>query len=254
MIKHYLNFTYNGKKSGDMGVTHVSTSSGLFQENLGANRNIIEQQNNQTDRRYFNRISLEPIEFEMNIMFNVPLTDEQLDPIFSWLLQDYYRELYFDDDVDKIYYCMVSSQPTVTHNGNGEGYITLTMRCFDGYIYSRENTYSFDLSANTLSGTTITLTNSGHVDVNPLVTIYAEQSDITILNLSTNESTQFTGLDVGETIILDNENEEISTSKLNTYRYDNHNDVYLRILAPSNKYKVTGVCTLTFKYRYKRRF
>lgn len=255
MIKQYTSFTYNGNDSTGMGVTHVSVNSGLYQDNLGGNRNLIEQQNSLSDRRYFKRVSLEPIQLDMNIMFNSStLTESQYDTIFSWLMQDYYKELYFDTNVDRIYYCMPISQPVINHNGGGEGYITISFRCFDGHIYSRDNTYSFDLSNNIVGGSTITLTNSGHVDVYPKMTILAKESNITILNLTTNESTQLTGLNIGETITLDNENEEISTDVAGVYRYSNLNDTYVRILSPSNQFKVTGKCLLTFEYRYKRKF
>lgn len=254
MIKQYLNFTYNGVSSSDMGVTHVSVNSGLFQDSLGSNRTIVEQQNNLTDRRYFKRVSLDPIEIEMNIMFNQPMSDTQYDSIFSWLLQDYYKELYFESDVDKIFYCMPNGKPIINHNGGGEGYITITMRCFDGYLYSRQFSYFFDLSFNTSTGTTITLTNNGQTDIYPSLTILVKEASITILNLTTNESTQLTGLSVGETITLDNENEEISTDVAGVYRFSNLNDTYVRVLSPSNQYKVTGKCALTFNYRYKRKF
>jgi phage-related protein len=254
LIKQYLNFTYNNIKSTDMGISHVNVDGGLFNEGLGANRNVIEQQNSLSDRRYFKRISLEPIQLDMVMMFNQAMTDTQLDNIFSWLMQDYFKELYFDINTDRIYYCMPINQPSVTHNGNGEGYLTITMRCFDGYIYSSEINSSFDLSTNTATGTTVTLNNSGHVDIYPLMTIVAKEANITIYNNTTRESTQLTGLSVGETITLDNENEEISTSVAGVYRFSNLNDVYVRILSPSTSYKITGKCVVTFKYRYKRKF
>lgn len=254
MLKHYTSFTYNGINSLDMDITHVSTDSGLYQESLGGNRTIKETQNSTSDRRYFNRIGLDPIDFDLIIMFNEPVTIEQQDFICAWLIQDYYQELYFEDELDKIYYCMVNGRPTINHNGLGEGYITFPMRCFDGYLYSREIIQTFDLTANTSSGTNITLYNDGHVEVYPLVTIALQDTSVTLLNLTTNESTQFTNVLSGETLTLDNENEEISTSIAGMYRYANHNDVFMRILPPSTQFTVTGKCTLTFDYRNKRKF
>jgi predicted phage tail component-like protein len=254
MIKHYLNFTKNGIYSGDMGVISCSLSSGMYEDNLGANRNIIETQNSNTDRRYFKRISLDPIEFELNLALEDGMDESQIDYICSWLINDYYEELYFEDEVDKIYYCLPTSQPKITHNGMNQGYITIQYRCFDGYLYSQEIPETFDLSANPVAGTTITLNNDGHVEVSPLVTITMNESNVTILNLTTNESTEFTNLLVGEIITLDNENEEITTNQTAINRYANHNDVFMRILPSSTQFKVTGKCTLTFTYRTKRKF
>jgi phage-related protein len=254
MYKQYLNFTKNGIYSEDMGVISCSLSSGMYEESLGANRNIVEQQNSFTDRRYFKRVSLDPIEFEMTIALMDDTDESQIDYICEWLLNDYYEELYFEDEVDKIYYCIPTSQPTITHNGMNQGYITIHMRCFDGYLYSQEITKTFDLSTNPTEGTTITLLNDGHVEVSPLVTITMNDTSVKIINQTTNESTEFSQLLSGEIITLDNENEEIATNQVGMYRFENHNDVFIRILPSSTQFKVTGKCTLTFKYRTKRKF
>ena len=254
MIKHYTSFTYNNIKSGDMGVTHVSLNSGLYEDAIGASRTLVEQISTQSDRRYYKRMSLEPFEFQMHILLNTKMTDAQIESIYAWLLQDYYKELYFENEIDKIYYCMPVSNSTITHNGNGEGYLTLNMRCYDAYLYSREITRSFDLSTNVTAGTNVNLINDGHTDIYPILTILAKEAVINILNLTTNELTQFTGLSVGETVTIDNYNEEISTSVAGVHRYDNHNDIFLRILKPNNNFKVTGKCVLTFRYRYRRKY
>lgn len=237
-----------------MGVTNVSLSSSLFEDTIGANRNIIELVNNQTDRRYFKRISRDPIQFDMTLLLNDGTTSDQINSILLWLINEYYEELYFESEVDRVYYCMPITQPKISHNGLNQGYITITMRCFDGYIYSRPITQTIDLSSNTSSGTTITLTNDGNVDVYPLMTINVKDTAITILNLTTNESTELTGLSNGENITLDNENEEVTTDIPGVYRFNNSNDVFVRILSPSNQFKVTGKCVLTITYRNKRKF
>lgn len=254
MIKQYLQFTKNGINSWDMGVTHVSIDSGLYQDNIGANRNIVEMVNTQTDRRYFKRISRDPVELDMNLMLDENMSDDEIDSVMSWLINEYYEELYFEDEVDKIYYVLPSTQPQINHNGNNQGYITIKFRCYDGFIYSREINQTFDLSSNTTNGTNITLFNDGHMDIYPLITINVKDTNITILNLTTNESTQLTNLSNGENITLDNETEEITTDIPGTYRFDNINDVFIRILTPSTQFKVTGKCVLTFAYRYKRKF
>lgn len=238
-----------------MGVAHVSIdSSGLYSESLGGNRTIQEQQNSQTDRRYFKRLAIDPIEFDMHVLLYEDLEDYQIEEVISWLMNDYYEELFFEDEVDKVYYCMPISQPSISHNGLNQGYISLQMRCFDGYIYSQEINRTFDLSDNPLDGTTFTLLNDGHTEVYPYVTIQAKDSTIKINNLLSNEVTEFNGLTIGETITLDNENEEIETDVVGEYRFDNHNDIFVRILKGVNKFKVTGKCIITFKYRYKKKF
>jgi phage-related protein len=257
MIKQYLNFTYNGINSRDMGCSHVSLNSGLYEENIGGNRTIIEQQNSQSDRRYYRRISIEPIEFEMTIMLNDSIINSQtatVDSVIVWLMQDYYKELYFDNEVDKIYFCMPISNPVFHHDGSGKGYIVLNMRCFDGYIYSSEITKVYDLSSNYAMGTEFYIYNDGHADIYPLMIIEAKEPTIEINNKTTQENTKFTGLLVGEKITLDNENEEITTSVNGVYRFSNHNDVFFRLIPPKNLVNIQGNCIVTLKYRYKRKF
>lgn len=254
MIKQYLNFTKNGINSRDMGVLHVSIDSGMYTESLGGNRTIQEQQNSETDRRYFKRLSTEPIEFDMHVLLYEEMDEYQIDEVLSWLMNDYYEEMFFEDEVDKIYYCLPISKPTVTHNGMNQGYITIQMRCFDGFLYSQEIKRTFDLSNNVADGTTVSLVNDGHFEVYPKMTILAKESTIKVINLKTNESTEITDLLIGETVNLDNENEEISTDVVGEYRFDNHNEVFVRILKSVNQFKVIGKCVITFEYRYRRKF
>jgi phage-related protein len=255
MYKHYLNFTKNGINSRDMGVTHVSLDSGLFDEGIGANRTIIEQQNNQTDRRYFKRISLDPIEFEMALLLDDDMTDAQIKDIFKWLLNDYYEELFFEDEADRIYYCIPISQPRIVHNGMNQGYIVIQMRTYDGYLYSREIIRTFDFTANTAEGMNFSLHNEGDEEIYPFITITFGESSVGITNLVTNETTWFTGILLNEIITLDNEKQEISTNAgFGVYRHDNHNDMFMRIIKGTNNYKIVGKCTLEVKYRYKSKF
>jgi phage-related protein len=234
-----------------MGVTHVSVSGGLFDEGIGGNRTIVEQQNNETDRRYFKRIAREPIEFEMNLLLDDDMTDEQIHNIIDWLVNDYYEELFFEDETDRIYYCMPSSQPRIIHNGMNQGYITIEMRCYDAYLYSREITRTFDLSDNPVTGTTISLVNDGHVEVYPIMTVQFGETSVEIINLRTNETLTISGVDVGETITIDNAKEEIVSD---IPRYDNHNEIFLRLLRGNNDVKIVGKCTVEFQYRYKQKY
>lgn len=251
MIRQYTNFQYNGSNSIDMGVTHCSVDSGLYEELFTARRTLVETQTE--NRRYFKKIINEPLEFPMALYFDQELTQENIQAHVKWLFPDYYKPLYFENQVDRIFYCMPIDEPIIRHNGAGQGYLVVNMRCFDAYIYARPVTHTFDLSANTVSGMTIVLDNTGDIDVYPVleITNLVDNQTVKIVNNVTNEETTFTGLSLGEVVTLDNDKEEISTSVPGVYRFSNHNDVFLRIVGLQNQFTVYGQCNLEFTYQCK---
>ena len=70
-------------------------------------------------------------------------------------------------------------------------------------------------------------------------------------NWSNNILTGGDGLINGENVYIDNENQHIETNLKNTYRYDIFNDNYLDFVINENILKISGLCTLQFRYRYK---
>ena len=76
-----------------------------------------------------------------------------------------------------------------------------------------------------------------------------EDGDMSIMNLSDGgKKLKFTELVNGERIFIDNEMEIITTDIIGTYRYDNHNGVFLRMLREIILH-ITGKVKLQFKYR-----
>ena len=70
-------------------------------------------------------------------------------------------------------------------------------------------------------------------------------------NWSNSKLTGGDGLIDNENVYVDNENQHIETDLENTYRYDIFNDNYLDFVIDENILKISGLCKLQFRYRYK---
>lgn len=77
--------------------------------------------------------------------------------------------------------------------------------------------------------------------------------DIKLINHYTNQSLEFIGLQNGEEIFVDCENEDIISSWQNVgvYRYDNHNNEWLEFIIGKNYLRAIGDFDLDVRYQGK---
>lgn len=248
-----LDFVYNGISSKDMGVIQINSNSGLFEEQFVASKTINEEKIRGRDRPYLFSVDYSPLSFSLTLYFGDKFTDEQARKVARWLRQDYYKPFYTLDNPERVFYCMTTDDFNISHNGLGQGYITLNMRCNSPYAYSPYYEDIMDFTNNTISGSSFKVSNLGDIETYPEIWIKAKQDgDISIVNTS-NGGTElkFTNLFVDETVYVDNENEDIETDFSNTYRFDDHNGVYLSLVYGVNSLHVYGKCEIKIKYRYK---
>jgi len=253
-VREFLYFVYDGIKSSDMGVTSVSTDSGLFEETFVANKTINEEKIRGRTKPYFMGTDREPLEFPLTLWFENGFDNEKLRSIKRWLDQDLYKEFYFPEQNERRYFCMMHGDSTIHHNGVGEGYFQITMRCNDSFVYSPLYIDDWiDFSNNPSNGTEITFENKGDVELKPELFIEkVGNGDISITNYTDNGNIfELRNLYNGEIIYVDNENEEIESDIPGVYRYSDHNDVFLNFLFGVNRLLVKGKCKLQFRYRFK---
>ena len=95
--------------------------------------------------------------------------------------------------------------------------------------------------------------NNGDVNCQPILSLQKiGDGDVSITNLSNGGSEfKLTSLIANEDLYIDNENEEIITSIPLTYRYDNHNGVFINMIRGVNNIKIIGTCKLQFRYQFK---
>jgi predicted phage tail component-like protein len=245
-----LYFTYDGIDSRDMKVIQISTGNGLYDEHFLADSQIVEDYVPGNDVPYYIRTERKPIVLPLSIYFENELTDEEARKVGRWLTQDYYKPLIFDTNPHKIYYAKFIGNPRLLHNGCKQGYATLEMRCNAPHAYSPVYTESFDLSNNTVSGTSIKITNNGDFSISPIIELEkVEDGNFSIVHLNAGgKEMKIDSLSNGEKLIIDCETEEIETDIVGVLRYKNSNDVFIDLHRGVNHLKVYGKCKLTFKY------
>lgn len=274
MIYSSLKFRYNGIDSDTMKLVNVTLSSGLMEEPLVAERELNEIQIKGRDRPYFQNITLSPLVFDLNFAFTEPWNKALISQIKQWLCQNYYKPFILSDDIstvggveviDKIYYCILVSEPKILHNGLSEGYCTLQFRCDSPYAYSPITTVPKDCSVNPVGGTSLTINNTGDVNCYPKITITkvgdgANEADVSIINTSNaNLETKFTtsltsgddGIVNAEVVTLDNERKTITTSLFGISRYNAFNDVYFYLIPGANVLTLKGNAVFSFQLEYR---
>ena len=73
--------------------------------------------------------------------------------------------------------------------------------------------------------------------------------EISLYNLSTDDVMKFATMKIGEEIFVDSSEEDIISSLPLTYRFDDHNDVFLSLVVGNNYIYGTGEFELDIKYQ-----
>ena len=244
-----LNFSYDGKKSVDYGIINVNYSTGLYEETFLPERNIIETKVRENKKPYFQGLEYSPLTLKLKFAFTDTWNDNKIREIARWLgNQEYYKPLYFDNDINRIFYCIYVGEPKIIHNGLKQGYLEIEMRCDSPYSYS-----SFYTSELYTSPAQIKITNGGDTSIYPEISITKiGAGDLSIVNQTNgNQEFKFTSLVDAESLYVDCENEYIETDLSGTYRYDNFNNNYLELVTGENTLNITGDCSIQFRYRFK---
>ncbi|RRJ66406.1 hypothetical protein EHV15_28400 [Paenibacillus oralis] len=95
--------------------------------------------------------------------------------------------------------------------------------------------------------------NKGDLPCRPEIWITKKgNGDFSIVNLThNNEEFKFNNLIDGETVFVDNENQDIETSLAVTYRYKDFNDNFLSFPVGKNVLRVHGIADIKFRYQFK---
>jgi phage-related protein len=256
MIKESLWFSYAGEYSYDYGIMNVSvsSSSGMMSEPFASQRKVNEIIIKGRNKPYFQGLEYEPLEFDLELAFSEAWDEEKIRSVARWLCgQTYFQPMYFEENENRIFYCIAVDSPELIHTGTNEGYIKITMRCDSPYSYSPIYTDSYDLSTNPVGGSAIQIVNNGDVICNPEIWITKiGNGDVRIVN-NTNGGIEFkfTGLLNNEIVYVDNDAQHIESSLSNTYRYDNFNNNYLDIVRGTNNLVVYGNVKLDFRFYFK---
>lgn len=247
-------FTYNDTHSTEIGVINCKVDSGLFEEGFLPSRSIIEEKIPGRDKPYFKGFDYDPFEFPMTLYFEDGMCQEKRRNLAMLLMTNYYKPLIFESNPSRIFYCMYQGDPRLLHNGIEQGYVTITMRCDSPFSYTPFYTTDvYDLSKNNTSGSEIVIENYGHDICEPYIRIEKiGEGNISIVNYSDGgrECKLFNVLN-GDVLNVDCENEQIETEVAGYFKYENHNNKFVRLVKGVNRLKIYGNCRLQFTYQFK---
>lgn len=253
MIKSSEQFIFNNHNSSDYNIFNISIQEGLYEEPFLPSTEIVEIYIKYKDSPYFQRKKNHPLEFTVNFGFADAWDKSALSELARIFMVDFYAPLIFSEDPDKIYYVLPIGDIKITHQGT-IGYITMQFRC--AYPYALSPTYSsplYDYSNNTSSGTQLTFVNNGDLSLFPILNVQIINGDsFSIQNLNNNNQIiSFSGLTISENLVIDCENEDISTDQPLTYRYSNMSGDFLELLRGVNNLLIKGNIKFQFIYEYK---
>lgn len=243
-------FNYNGTDSRDLGIVNVNVDQVLLEEPFMPSTVIHEVSTKGRTKPYFMRVERQPLILNLSFAF----LQQWNDPLIRQLVQlfhvDYYKPLWFgttssatDDDLDAIYYCMYNGDFNILHDGARRGYISMEMRCNDICAYSRLRDVN--------PASPYTFVNDGDIAIYPELVATSSGGTMTVNNTTNSTTLSITGLSASEVVTIDNENEIITSSLASTYRYNNHNGVFLRMEPGNNSLTWTGLSNLVIRWRYK---
>jgi hypothetical protein len=193
----------------------------------------------------------EPLKFKVTIClasgeFIDAFTERQLK---KWLCKDGFNWLSFNqDDLFNCYFYCIFSNPQKVNVGRMSGGLEFQVTCNSGNAWSELKTKKYDSTENS----TFNFYNETDYDnyiLSPTLTIVpCADGNISIANTTTGQSITLNNCVVNEEIILDCENEMISTSSTRNI-IDDWNVTFLSMKEGSNQISLTGNFKLQFDYR-----
>lgn len=245
-MKHYESFTYNNLGSVEMGVTQVSVSGGLYEDDLLTGRSVEIENTKARNIGFLKNVTKENVQLTLTLFLENGVDEDKLNKIRSWLEVDYFKPFFFDENPNKIAFLMLNGTPKINHDGIN-GYITIDMISHSPYWYSP---YVVDeMSAAQIS----MIRNNGIYEVNPVIEVWATENIVStpakIINRRDNSFFEIYKMQKGETLRIDCENKYIKSDLPNVYRWSDCNERYLSLLVGDNQIEVQGDIEVTMKYR-----
>jgi len=225
----------------------------MMQDLFTSSKNINESNIRGRDKPYFQGIQKEPLSFPVSFSVHDSTDFERIDQVAKWLCeQEYYQPLFFTPNIHKIYYVLFMGNSDLFYISENSGYITLTARTNAPYAYSP----MFITKEYQVVGTVnININNAGQLPIYPeiFVTMPNEASaGFSINNLTNqNEGLSFSDLNINEELYINCEKQFINTNVFNTYRYNNMEGDFIKLLPGVNRLKLQGYTSIYFRYQCK---
>lgn len=135
-MKEATDFYYDGVYSVDMGLINCQVSTGLYNDVFLSDREIREIETRGREKPYFQEVNRLPLSLSLTFGFIEPYNGQKIREVARWLDQSQYKPFYTEVHPEMIFYCVLNSSSELLHNGLGEGYVNIEMRCDSPYAYS----------------------------------------------------------------------------------------------------------------------
>lgn len=252
----YFNFAGIDCRFYDLFLISDTSGSVLLDKQVGVDRDIVEIADKRKGKFYLSGLEYEPVEFELKIAHsNIEgWTEDEIYNVLKWLHKDTYKPFYFSSKPQLIYYVMMIDKPMLISNTLGGGYLEIKFRANAPYGFTPQMVDTYDFTS---GGTnTITINSLSNVSqiVYPEVEIIskAASNTITLTAISDGDrETSVANLDDNEIVYMNGDTRElISSLEPTTYRWDDFNKTFLRLLQGINTFEVTGACELQIRAQY----
>jgi len=129
MISNSKGFSYNGIEIGSIlnesgnpiKILNVFLENTMYNQKMSGSRSIQEVKIPGRDQPYLYEVDSEPLEFDISIAFEEPLTVTEVRRVARWLLTaKTYKPLIFSKDPDKVFYAVFVGEPSFTYIGQSE--------------------------------------------------------------------------------------------------------------------------------------
>lgn len=246
-------FTFDGKKSLEMGYYHVRVGGGDAKVELTGSRSVDMKKFGTKMEHYIHGIKKEPLKFTIQV---IPIeerqwTNEMYSNVCEWLIKDEFKEFISEDNPSKVYYAIATGH--TEWNGVFKlGHIEFEFETNSNTAWSLPEYSKFKIN-----GTKVieveNISNVGNKRHSPIIEIkkLGNAGDISIKNLSNGAiETKLTGLNDGETFTMDNKYRLFIADTPTNYYGLHFNKQWLELVGGVNKLEVSGDCELTFKCQY----
>ncbi|MCC8022617.1 MAG: phage tail family protein [Clostridiales bacterium] len=254
-----FNFVYDEIPSEAMFHLVITTEPGEIESPSGGEVELVTDKVRRNDRFQLLGVEqAEPLSFELEFASPERLDRYEIDVIHAWLVgKRQYRRLIIDQpDLQNVYYNCVFTQMSNVYYSGGCYAFRCTAVCDAPWAWEvmRQSVWTCEDSDSTRVSFYNQSRHSGYLYPQIQFTMASGSTDFAIINHSMGGLTSsFEGLEGGETITLDNQN-QIITSSRGYYRADKFNKTFFKLVRGKNELEFAGRASeVMFQYQYPRK-
>jgi phage-related protein len=248
-------FEFDGITSLSKNLAIVNMDNGLKALPYLPSQSIIEDHPSNVKTPYFYKTKMNPLTFSLSFtLIGEDWTISKKMEIAQWLYKSEYKEFKSDDYPDNIFYIIATNKADFMTSNLEDGYFTVEFRMNSPFAYTDTGEIVYDLTTNPTTTDIVVncLANVSEYHY-PIIQVALKTTStgFSISNI-TDASRLFTfaGLDLLETVYVDNDKKFINSSTSNVRYNEFTSKNWLRLKYGNNTLRVTGSCIITLNIQY----